>query len=154
MQILILMLSHLIIHHNQGLRDCLPDPSDHFFCTEHKKTWKSMKTKQPPRNPWWLSDSSTIKLCGKALWSTVSCAATVAILSGFILLPAAPAICSSTLSRSSHAAGWMSPYISSVRIGAALISSDKGAGERLITCKKPSHALQLSSANYPQWATQ
>ena len=55
---------------------------------------------------------------------------------GGLALPAAPAICSSMLSRSSQAAGWMSPYISSVRIGAALISRDKGAGDRLITCKK------------------
>ena len=55
---------------------------------------------------------------------------------GGLSLPAAPAICSSMLSRSSQAAGWMSPYISSVRIGAALISRDKGAGDRLITCKK------------------
>lgn len=47
--------------------------------------------------------------------------------------PAAAAICSSTLSRSSHAAGKMSPYMSSVRIGAAFISKDKGAGDRLIT---------------------
>lgn len=68
---------------------------------------------------------------------------------GFGSLPAAPAMCSSTLSRSSQAAGWMSPYISSVRIGAALISSDRGAGERLMTCNTPSHASGLSCANYP-----
>lgn len=52
---------------------------------------------------------------------------------GSLSLPAAPAMCSSMLSRSSQAAGWISPYISSVRIGAALISRDKGAGDRLIT---------------------
>lgn len=52
---------------------------------------------------------------------------------GDLSLPAAPAMCSSMLSRSSQAAGWMSPYISSVRIGAALMSRDKGAGDRLIT---------------------
>lgn len=67
------------------------------------------------------------------------------------LLPAAPAMCSSTLSSSSHAAGWMSPYISSVRTGAALIRSDKGAGERLITCEKTSHALQLSCVIAVNW---
>lgn len=50
--------------------------------------------------------------------------------------PAAAAICSSTLSRSSQAAGWMSPYMSSVRIGAALISSERGAGDKLITYEK------------------
>ena len=47
--------------------------------------------------------------------------------------PAAAAICSSTLSSSSQAAGWTSPYMSSVRMGAALISSDRGAGAKLIT---------------------
>lgn len=47
--------------------------------------------------------------------------------------PAAAAMCSSTLSRSSQAAGWMSPYMSSVKMGAALISSERGAGDKLIT---------------------
>lgn len=57
-------------------------------------------------------------------------------VTGGLSLPAAPAMCSSMLSRSSQAAGWMSPYISSVRTGAALISRDKGAGDRLITWGK------------------
>lgn len=55
---------------------------------------------------------------------------------GGLYLPAAPAMCSSMLSRSSQAAGWMSPYISSVRTGAALINRDKGAGDKLITWEK------------------
>lgn len=55
------------------------------------------------------------------------------IHSMMVHLPAAAAICSSTLSKSSQAAGWMSPYMSSVKMGAALISSERGAGDKLIT---------------------
>lgn len=50
--------------------------------------------------------------------------------------PAAAAICSSTLSSSSQAAGCTSPYMSSVRMGAALISSERGAGDKLITWRE------------------
>lgn len=62
---------------------------------------------------------------------------------GSLSLPAAPAMCSSMLSRSSQAAGWMSPYISSVRMGAALISRDKGAGDRLITWERQKAWLKI-----------
>lgn len=119
-----------------------------LFHRAHKGLWKA----NSPQETLGGIQIPPLRNC-KVLCSTVSCAATAAILSGLALLPAAPAMCSSTLSRSSHAAGWMSPYISSVRIGAALISSDKGAGERLITCNKPRHALGLSCANYPQGRT-
>lgn len=105
-----------------------------------------------------IKTSSTRKLSCKALWPAVSWSVWLATLTDLVPLPAAPAMCSSTLRRSSHAAGCMSPYISSVRIGAALISSDKGAGERLITWGKKkqmtttkSCALQLSCVIYPQW---
>lgn len=149
MQILVLMLSN---HPPQTGSERLPSCRlDHLFCTGHKNIWRSMKTKQLPRNPWCHEDFSTTKLLCKALWSTMSCVTRVVIISGFFLLPAAPAMCSSTLSSSSHAAGWMSPYISSVRTGAALIRSDKGAGERLITCEKTSHALQLSCVISANW---
>lgn len=50
--------------------------------------------------------------------------------------PAAAAMCSSTLSRSSQAAGCTSAYMSSVRMGAALMRSDSGAGDKLITWRR------------------
>lgn len=146
---LILMLSN---HLPQPESEILPSwsfwPPHLYWAQKHMKVYENQTV---PKKP--LVETPPLQSCLARPCDLPSCAARVAMLSGFVLSPAAPAMCSSTLSRSSHAAGWMSPYISSVRIGAALISRDKGAGERLITCKKPSHALQLSCANCPQWTT-